>query len=64
VRRIRKQSDRSQRRWSYPIGNKQAASSNLAFVGTLWMGRIRYEPPMLFAVGFILLFMMGGLSGV
>ena len=34
------------------------------WIGTLWMGRIRYEPPMLFAIGFILLFMIGGLSGV
>src|SRR6476659_2460241 len=28
------------------------------WIGTLWMGRIRYEPPMLFAIGFILLFMI------
>jgi cytochrome c oxidase subunit 1 len=34
------------------------------WIGTMWMGRIRYEPPMLFAVGFILLFMVGGLSGI
>jgi cytochrome c oxidase subunit 1 len=34
------------------------------WVGTMWMGRIRYEPPMLFAIGFILLFMIGGLSGI
>src|SRR5580765_6576832 len=34
------------------------------WIGTLWMGRIRYEPPMLFAIGFILLFMIGGLSGI
>ena len=34
------------------------------WIGTMWMGRIRYEPPMLFAVGFILLFMIGGLSGI
>ena len=26
------------------------------WIGTMWMGRIRYEPPMLFAVGFIGLF--------
>ena len=34
------------------------------WIGTIWMGRIRYEPPMLFAIGFILLFMIGGLSGI
>jgi cytochrome c oxidase subunit 1 len=34
------------------------------WIGTMWMGRIRYEPPMLFAVGFIALFMIGGLSGI
>ncbi|MFI5049899.1 MAG: cytochrome c oxidase subunit I [Gaiellales bacterium] len=34
------------------------------WVGTMWMGRIRFEPPMLFAVGFIGLFMIGGLSGI
>jgi cytochrome c oxidase subunit I len=34
------------------------------WIGTMWMGRIRYEPPMLFAVGFIGLFMIGGLSGI
>ena len=34
------------------------------WIGTMWMGRIRYEPPMLFAVGFIGMFMIGGLSGI
>jgi cytochrome c oxidase subunit I len=34
------------------------------WVGTMWMGRIRFEPPMLFAVGFIAMFLIGGLSGV
>ena len=34
------------------------------WIGTMWMGRIRFEPPMLFAVGFIGLFMIGGLSGI
>ena len=34
------------------------------WIGTMWMGRIRFEPPMLFAVGFIGLFLIGGLSGV
>ena len=34
------------------------------WIGTMWMGRIRFEPPMLFAVGFIGLFLIGGLSGI
>ena len=34
------------------------------WIGTMWMGQLRYEPPMLFAVGFIGLFLIGGLSGV
>jgi cytochrome c oxidase subunit I len=34
------------------------------WIGTMWMGRIRFEPPMLFAVGFIGIFMIGGLSGI
>jgi len=34
------------------------------WIGTMWMGRIRYEPPMLYAVGFIGTFIVGGLSGI
>jgi cytochrome c oxidase subunit 1 len=34
------------------------------WIGTMWMGQLRFEPPMLFAVGFILLFLIGGLSGI
>jgi cytochrome c oxidase subunit I len=34
------------------------------WIGTMWMGKLRFEPPMLFAVGFIGLFMIGGLSGI
>jgi cytochrome c oxidase subunit 1 len=34
------------------------------WIGTLWMGRIRFEPPMLYAVAFIGLFLIGGLSGI
>jgi cytochrome c oxidase subunit I len=34
------------------------------WVGTMWMGSIRYEPPMLYAVGFIATFVIGGLSGI
>jgi cytochrome c oxidase subunit I len=34
------------------------------WIGTMWGGALRFEPPMLFAVGFIGLFMIGGLSGI
>jgi len=34
------------------------------WIGTMWMGQIRFEPPMLFATGFILVFLIGGLSGI
>ena len=34
------------------------------WIGTMWMGRIRFEPPMLYAVAFVGLFMIGGLSGI
>src|SRR5436190_7738766 len=34
------------------------------WIGTMWMGRIRFEPPMLYATAFIGIFMIGGLSGI
>jgi cytochrome c oxidase subunit I len=34
------------------------------WIGTMWMGRIAFEPPMLFATGFIFVFIIGGLSGI
>ncbi|HUR68454.1 MAG TPA: cbb3-type cytochrome c oxidase subunit I [Candidatus Thermoplasmatota archaeon] len=36
----------------------------LSLIATLWRGRIRFEVPMLFAIGFIVLFLVGGLTGV
>ncbi len=34
------------------------------WIGTMWHGQLTFEAPMLFAVGFMLLFLIGGLSGV
>ncbi|MFA5862274.1 MAG: cbb3-type cytochrome c oxidase subunit I, partial [Candidatus Thermoplasmatota archaeon] len=36
----------------------------LCMVGTFWKSSIRFEVPMLFAIGFIALFLIGGLTGV
>ena len=34
------------------------------WIGTLWNGRIRFTAPMIFSLGFIWMFMMGGFSGI
>jgi cytochrome c oxidase subunit 1 len=34
------------------------------WIGTIWGGHLRMRPPMLFALGFIWMFMMGGFSGI
>jgi len=34
------------------------------WIGTMWGGQLRFTTPMLFAVGFISMFVIGGLSGV
>jgi cytochrome c oxidase subunit 1 len=36
----------------------------LDLIGTMWGGRIRLTVPMAFAIGFILMFLIGGLSGI
>ncbi len=36
----------------------------LALIGTLWRGRIRFEPPMLFALAFLFNFLIGGVTGL
>jgi cytochrome c oxidase subunit I len=34
------------------------------WIGTMWGGRITFETPMLFCIGFLLMFVMGGVTGV
>ncbi|MFN2592022.1 MAG: cytochrome c oxidase subunit I [Candidatus Dormibacteria bacterium] len=34
------------------------------WLATLWGGKIRYDTPMLFAAGFLLMFLIGGIDGV
>ncbi|HEY8533733.1 MAG TPA: cytochrome c oxidase subunit I [Micromonospora sp.] len=34
------------------------------WIGTMWRGQLSFESPMLFSIGFLLNFLLGGLSGV
>ena len=34
------------------------------WIATMWEGRVRLQTPMLFALGFLLLFLLGGITGV
>jgi cytochrome c oxidase subunit 1 len=34
------------------------------WIGTMWKGQLTFETPMLFAIGFLVTFLLGGLSGV
>jgi len=36
----------------------------LAWLFTLWKGKLRFEPPMLFALGMVAMFVIGGIDGV
>ncbi|MGI8710666.1 MAG: cytochrome c oxidase subunit I [Acidimicrobiales bacterium] len=35
-----------------------------AWIATLWGGRVRFDTPMLFCIGFLVIFLLGGLTGV
>ena len=34
------------------------------WIGTMWRGQLTFETPMLFAIGFMVTFLLGGLTGV
>ncbi|MGH2636904.1 MAG: cytochrome c oxidase subunit I [Acidimicrobiia bacterium] len=34
------------------------------WIGTMWRGKIRFDTPMLFSIGFLVMFLAGGLTGV
>jgi cytochrome c oxidase subunit 1 len=40
-----------------------SAIKTFNWLGTVWQGRIRFTSPMLFAIGFVSLFVTGGISG-
>ncbi|HVP22080.1 MAG TPA: cytochrome c oxidase subunit I [Anaerolineaceae bacterium] len=35
-----------------------------SWLGTMWGGKLRFQTPLLFAIGFISMFLIGGLSGI
>ncbi|MBA3655369.1 MAG: cbb3-type cytochrome c oxidase subunit I, partial [Actinobacteria bacterium] len=35
-----------------------------ALIATMWRGRVRFTTPMLFSLGFLLIFLLGGITGV
>src|SRR6516165_2951793 len=34
------------------------------WIGTMWRGQLTFEPPMLFTVGFLIVFLFGGVTGI
>jgi cytochrome c oxidase subunit 1 len=34
------------------------------WAGTMWKGQLTFEPPMLYAIGFLIVFLFGGITGV
>jgi cytochrome c oxidase subunit I+III len=36
----------------------------MAWIGTMWGGHVRFTVPMLFALGFLIIFLLGGITGV
>ncbi|NMI00332.1 cytochrome c oxidase subunit I [Pseudonocardia acidicola] len=34
------------------------------WIGTMWRGKLTFETPMLFAIGFLITFLLGGLTGI
>ena len=41
-----------------------SAIKTFNWIGTIWGGKIQFKAPMLFAIGFVSLFVTGGLSGI
>ncbi len=41
-----------------------SAIQYFSWIGTMWGGHVRLEPPMLFALGFLVIFLIGGITGV
>src|SRR4029078_8896808 len=41
-----------------------SAIKTFNWLGTLWGGSISFRPPMLYAIGFVSMFVIGGLSGI
>ena len=35
-----------------------------AWIATIWGGKVRFDTPMLFCIGFLIIFLLGGLTGV
>src|SRR4051794_35781458 len=35
-----------------------------SWIGTMWKGRVRFDTPMLYCIGFLLIFLLGGITGV